>query len=96
MGDKIVNNDVRKLSELAIRFKKFGILNKENVKWLIETMQLYIGTDELFFPMIILKGPDHAKYNDINWIHYLYKRDKNYQVILFKNFSRFSQGYEFQ
>jgi len=41
------------LEVIQEQYTKFGVLNKEQQKWLIDTLQMMIGTDPQFLPVIV-------------------------------------------
>ena len=50
----ISNQFVKQLSEININLRKFGIINSNSARWLITGLEEFLGTDELFFPLITI------------------------------------------
>jgi len=48
-----MNNPKITLEVIQEQYKKFGILNKEQQNWLIEMLEMMIGVDPQFVPMIV-------------------------------------------
>jgi len=56
------NPNVLRLSEISIKLKKSGRINKEDATWLIEVITNLLGTDEFIYPIFMvatkIKGND--------------------------------------
>jgi len=48
-----MNNPNITLEIIQEQFQKFGVLNKEQQEWLMDTLKMYIGDDPQFLPVII-------------------------------------------